>query len=131
MKDFPKARRDRPHLRALDALGEFHDAQTLVDKLPGEVDVGSIVEGDDHLRQAELGDRTHIFQARQPADRLFDRQGDLPFDLLGGERRSDGVDLNLGRGGVGEGVDVQTRQRKNAQAGQRQGDDDDQQTVPQ
>ena len=49
-------------------------AEPLVDELPGEVDVGAVLEGDDHLRQPELRDRAHLLQARQAADRLLDRE---------------------------------------------------------
>ena len=67
------------------SAGRKERAVSLVDNLTGEVDVGSVLEGNDHLGQTELRDGTHHFQARQPADRLLDGEGDLPLDLLGRE----------------------------------------------
>ena len=111
VEHFAQARGDRPHLRTLDAFGQLDRAQPLVDQLPGEIDVDAVFEDHHHLREAELGDRAQIFQTGQTADRLLDREGDLPLDLLGRQSRGDGVDLNLDRRRVRERVDVQLRQR--------------------
>ena len=71
VEHFAQAGGDRPHLRPLDPVGQLDRRQPLVDELPGEVDVGAVLERDDHLRQAELRDRAHAAPAaaarRSPA----------------------------------------------------------------
>ena len=62
---------------------------------------------------------------------LLDGKGDLLLDLLRPEGRRDGVDLHLHRGGVGEGVDVEVKQRQAAHGRQDQRSADDQETVTQ
>ena len=69
VKDLAQPGRDRSHRRPLDAGGQFDRRQPFVDQLPGEVDVGAVLERDDDLRQPELGDRTQFLQVGQPADR--------------------------------------------------------------
>ena len=82
VKDLAQAGGDRSHLGPFHAGRQLDGGQPLVDQLAGEVDVGAVVEGDDHLRQAELRDRAELLQTGQPADGLLDREGDLPLDLL-------------------------------------------------
>jgi len=50
MEHLAQSRGDRSHLRALDAFGQLDCGQTLVDQLPGEVDVRAIFKDDHHLR---------------------------------------------------------------------------------
>ncbi len=57
-----QARRDRPHLRATDARGEFRGVQSFAHDLACKVDVRPILECDGQLRQPEPGDRTDIDQ---------------------------------------------------------------------
>ena len=57
MEDLAQPGGHRPHLRAARCrCGSWTAAQPLVDHLPGEIDVGAVLEHDDHLRQAELRD---------------------------------------------------------------------------
>ena len=64
--DLAEAGGDRPHRRPLDALGELGLAQALVDLLPGEVDVGPVLEDGDDLREAELRDGADLLEPFKP-----------------------------------------------------------------
>ena len=85
MEDLAESGGDRTHLRPRNAFGDLGDAQPFVDHLAGEVDVRAVGEDDDHLRDAELGDRAQLLKMRQAVDGLLDGKGDLPFDFLGRE----------------------------------------------
>ena len=76
----------------------------------------SSLEDRDHLREPELRDRADLSQPLQAAEGVLDGEGDLPLDLLGRERGGDGVDLDLDRRRVGEGVQRQSRPRPDARA---------------
>ena len=67
--------------------GSCTAAQALVDHLPGEINVGAVLEDDDHLREAELRDGPDGLEAGHPAQHLLDGEGDLLLDLLRAERR--------------------------------------------
>ena len=110
VEDLAQPGGDRPEFRALDPCRQFHGGQALHDQLSRIVDWHIVAEGHHHLRQAELGDRADADQMRQAGNCQFHRHGQLFFDLFRPEGRGDGVDLHLHRGGVGEGVDRQTRQ---------------------
>ena len=112
-------------------VGQLDRRQPLVDELPGEVDVGAVLERHDDLRQAELRDRPHALQAGQAADRLLDRKRDPLLDFFRPERRRDGVDLHLDRRRVGKGIDIEIAQRHAAHRRQRHDAGNDQQAVPQ
>ena len=107
MIDLAQPGRDRPHRRPGDPRGQLDLAEPLVDLLAGEVDVGVVAEDGDDLGEAELRDRADLLQALQPAEGVLHGEGDQPLDLLGRQRRGDGVDLHLDRRGVGEGVQRQ------------------------
>ena len=53
--------------------------------------------------------RADLLEALQAPEGVLDREGDLPLDLLGRELGGDGVDLDLDRRRVGEGVERQAR----------------------
>ena len=96
--------------------------QAFRDLLPGEVDVGAVLEHDRHLRQAVARDRARVVEPGQAGQRGLDREGDA---LLGLERRVArrlGVDLHLDVGDVRHRVDRQAREVPDAQAGERQGE---------
>ena len=64
VEDLAQARwRPAPSSAARCPSGSSTVAEPLVDQLAGEVDVGAVLEGDDDLRQAELGDRAQLLQA--------------------------------------------------------------------
>ncbi len=107
-ENFAEAGGNRPHHR-FGALGQLllGDLQPLVDQLPGEEQVGTVLENHRDLRQPRTRQRTGLFQRRQTGHGGFNREGDA---LLGFQRREPGgagVDLHLDIGDVGHGVDRQ------------------------
>ena len=68
----------------LHAVGHLGVGQPLGDLLAREVDVDAVLEGQDHLRQAERGDRSLHKHVRHAEQRALDGDGDLLLDLLGG-----------------------------------------------
>ena len=130
MEDLAQTGGDRPHLRPWSSLRESPGSRRpLVDLLAGEVDVGAVFEGHDHLGQAETVTRAHLLQTRQSAERLLDREGDLPLDLLGGQPRRRGVDLHLDRRGVRKGIDVDGADDVETATGENDGRQDDQEAM--
>ena len=106
-------------------------AQSFIDDLPGEVDVGPVLEVDDHLREAEFRDGADQLEPGQSAQHLLDGKGDLLLDLLGAERRGHAVDLDLHRRRVGESVNIQVPHRHHPEDGKGCGPKDHQQAVSQ
>src|SRR5207249_80097 len=67
-----------------------------------------------------------LFESGQAADGHLDWEGDEPLDLLWGQGRGNGIDLNLDRRRVRKGVDCQVAKRvKSACRGEQDGGDDD------
>jgi len=106
-----------------DAGRDLGVGQALGDLLARPVDVDVVLEGQDHLRQPERGDRPLHQHARRAGQGALDGDGDLLLDLL---RRLAGVegdhhDLHVGH--VGEGLDLQLRERVDAEDGERRRDE--------
>src|SRR5262249_14834360 len=131
MEDFAQAGGDGPHLRADDTLGDLRRGEPFVDELPGEVDVGAVIEGHDDLGQPELRHGANRIEVRQAADNLFDGEGDLLLDLLGSQGRRTGIDLHLDGGGVGKGVEVEVAHGEDTAHGKGQRYPENQEAVPQ
>ena len=74
----------------LDPVGHLGVGQPLGDLLARQVDVDVVLEGQDHLRQPERGDRSLDQHARRAGQRALDRDGHLLLDLLGGLARDRG-----------------------------------------
>ena len=91
--------------------GSWASPEAFVNLLPGEVDVGPVLEDGDDLREAELRDGADLFEPFEAPEGLLDGEGDLPLDLLGGKLGGDGVDLDLDRGRVREGIEGQAEAR--------------------
>ena len=97
-------------------------ADTLINQLPGPVDVGAILENHGNLGQAVTGNRTCIVEAWNARHRCFNRKRDT---LFGFERRIAGclgIDLNLYIGYVRDGINRQLLiviQSQNANTGHR------------
>ncbi|MNJ21356.1 hypothetical protein D3C77_157060 [compost metagenome] len=120
-EDLAKAGRDRAHGR-FNAFRQLFTRllQALVDQLPGEEQVGALLEDHRHLRQPRTRQRTGLFQPRQAGHRGFDGEGDA---LLGFQRRKArglGVDLHLDVGDVRHGIDRQLLIAGNPQTGHQQ-----------
>ena len=47
--------------------GRVDGLEALAQKLSSGIDVCVIIEGSDHLRQAEFRDRAHVYKAGEPA----------------------------------------------------------------
>ena len=58
--------------------------QAVDDLLPGSSVIDAVLELDAQVRQAEQRLAADVFQARHAGQGDFQRNGDLPFDLLGG-----------------------------------------------
>jgi hypothetical protein len=109
-EDLAQAGGNRPHLR-LEGGGQLRSGllQALGDLLPGEVDVGAVLEHHGDLRQPVAREGAGVVESGQPAMRGLDREG---HPLLGFQRRVAGrfgVDLHLDVGDVRRGVDRQLR----------------------
>ena len=72
-----------------------------------------------------------LFEPRQAADRLLDRERDPLLDFLRPQRRRDRVDLHLHRRGIGKGIDVEIAQRQPAEHRRKRDAQDHQQPMPQ
>ncbi len=121
LEDLSESGAGRPQLR-LHAGRELllRPLDPLEDLLAREVDVGVVVEDDDHLREAGLGEGADLGHARHAAHLLLDRIGDLLFDVGRGEPGGLGQDHDLDVRDVGEGVDRQPgpgRSRRRRRAG--------------
>ena len=118
-EDLAQARGDRPEL-GFDRLRQVrtYRLQALVDELPGEVDVGAVLENDGDLAQTVARNRARIGQPRQPRDGGFDRIGNalLGFERREARRRS--VDLHLHIGDVRHGIDLESAEAVNAHGGE-------------
>ena len=131
VEHFAQAGGDRPILgRSMPAASSTVARRSLM-SWRREVNIDAIFERDDHLRQAEFGNRSHFLQARQAADGLLDGKRDSLFDFFRPQRRSDGVDLHLNRRGVGKGIDIQVTQRHSAGDGEDGKPQNHQKPVPQ
>ena len=112
--DLPDRRVVGPE-RGRDPVGHLGVGQPLGDLLAREVDVDAVLEGDDHLREPERGDRAldeHVGHADQ---RALDGDGDLLLDLLGGLPGIERDHHHLDVGDVGERLDLQLRERVDAE----------------
>jgi len=99
--------------------------QALGDLLAREVNVDVVGEDGGHLAEAVARKRAGVFEPGYSRDRVLDRIGDLLFDLEGGKRRREGVDLHLIVGDVRHGVDWQSHKRPYAKRrGERRQQDD-------
>src|SRR5262249_13401118 len=98
------------HLWPLDSCSQLHSRQSLIDQLTSKIDVRSVLERNDNLRQTEFRHRAHLLQSRQAANGLLDGKCDPLLDLFRSQRRGDRIDLHLYRRAVWKGVDVQMAQ---------------------
>ncbi len=92
--------------------------QAFRDLLPGEVDVGPVLEDDRHLGKPVARDRACVVESGQSGQRGLDRESQ---SLLGFQRRVArrlGVDLHLDVGDVGRRVDRQARVVPDAESGE-------------
>ena len=109
----------RPEVRR-DALGHLGVGQPFGHLLACPVDVDVVLEGQDHLRQAERGDRALDQHARGAGQRALDRNRHLLLDLL---RRLAGVEgdhHDLDVGDVRERLDFQLGEGDGAEQRQHQ-----------
>jgi hypothetical protein len=126
--DFSEPRHHRPHARRHPfRQGLPRRLQPLVHQVAREIDVRGVGEDRCDLREAVARQRARLRQARQPGERRFQRERDLPLNLLGPERGGDRVDLHLSVGDVRHRVDRQSHQLADAEARQ---DQDNQQNQP-
>ena len=87
--------------------GSFAFAEPFIHLLSGEIDIGSVREDGDDLREAEFRNGAELVQPFEPAQGVFDGEGDQPLDFFGRQLGSDGIDLDLHRRRVGEGIERQ------------------------
>ena len=115
-EDVAEPGRDRPHF-GVHALGKvfLRSPQPLGHLLSGKVDIGLFIKYGRDLGEPVAAERTSIFKAGDAGERGLDRERDLLLDLIGGEGRSDDVDLHLVVGDVGNGVDRELAQRADAE----------------
>ena len=120
--DFPQPGGDWPQGRC-DASGQFVPSllDTLVDQLAREIDVGSVLEDDGHLRQSIPRKRPGLFQVRQAGHDRLDRVRDPLLRLQRRVTRCLRVDLNLYVRDVGDSVDGQLLIAENAERSHREG----------
>ena len=130
VEDFSEPRGDRPHLGLRQAFGQFDGTQAFHHLLPGEINVGVVVEDDRDLGEAELGERPDFHKPPQATDGLFHWESDLLFDLDRRQRRRDGVDLDLYRRGIRKSVDGQLRQGEGTRDSQTRGNGDHHKAMP-
>ncbi len=105
---FAKARRDRAELHLHAGRQRLLDfAQTLIDLLAGEINIGLVAEDGRDLRKPISRKRARIFKTRSSRERRFDRESHLLFDFNRRQRRSDAIDLNLIVGDIGDRIDRQ------------------------
>src|SRR5688572_22168834 len=100
MEDLTEAGRDGAELGRLDAERQADSPYPLADHLPGEVDVGALVEGHGYLGQAKPRQRANLGEPGKTGDGLLHRSGELPLDLEWPEGGGHCVDLDLHRGRV-------------------------------
>ena len=112
-------------------LGRLMPGMALIDLLPGEIIVGAVLEGHDHVRQAVKRDRTQRRHARRAVDAAFHRHGDQPLHFLGGMARPLGDQFHHGRRKIGIGVHRKPVERADAQAQKQGGHQEDQQRLVQ
>ena len=112
VKHLAQAGRHRPHLGPLHPSRHADSREPLIDELPGQIDIGAILECDNHHREAKHAGAAQPLKPRHAAHRQFDRKCDLPLDLLGHHPGSGCVDLHLHWRGVGKGIDHQLAGRK-------------------
>ena len=86
--------------------------QLLEHQLPGEVDIGAVLEDDGNYGQARLGNRADFFYVGQGVHRGLDGIGNQLFDFLGRQTRCFGIHLHLNVRHVRKGVEIQLLQRE-------------------
>ena len=59
--------------------------QSLVDLIPGPIDVGSIMKSDRHGAQAESANRSNLVDVGDPTHRIFNRECDELLDFFGSQ----------------------------------------------
>lgn len=101
---------------------------TLQHDLSRQINIDGVFEDDvDH--RADLGERAHLDKAGGAGELEFKGKGDETFDLFRGESRRFGDDLNQNRRDVGKGIDRDRLESIESAQGERDGDDDDQDTL--
>ncbi len=123
----------RPEHRLAVALRQssLHILELLADEPSCEIDVDVVLEIDRHIRQAEQRDGPNLFDAGQACHAAFDGRGEQFLDILGGEAGRLGVDADLDRRHVGEGVHGHLAERLDAQADHDDEGDEDEDFVAQ
>ncbi len=94
-----------------------------------QVNIDLVLEDDIDHREADLGERAHLDEARGSGQLEFKGEGDEPFDLFRGQSRRFGHDLDQHGGDVGEGIDRNRLEGIEPAEGECEGDDDDQNTL--
>ena len=105
------------------AVADF--LQSLIDQLTGEVDVNVVLEVHRHVRQAEQAYRTDFLHLRQTRECRLDWRREQLLDILGRETGRFGVDVDLHRRDVGEGIDRYVADRVEAEEGHHRKHDQD------
>ena len=100
------------------------------DLLPGPVDVSLIPEYNGDDRQAETGNGTDLGDARYAGGCLFERKGDQSLYFRRRKRRRNGDDLYLIAGDVRKRVDRKSAQFQDAPEDPSQGEQTDDQLIP-
>ena len=108
----------------------FHLLDTLGHLLPGEVQIGAVLEHHRDLRQPVARDRAGVVQARQAGQRGLDREGHALLGLQRRVTRELRVDLHLDVGNVRRGIDRQVGEAPHAQGNESQGERQHQPAVP-
>jgi hypothetical protein len=130
-EDLAEAGRDRPH-RDFDAgrqlILQLLDA--LIDKLPGKVDVGAVLEHDGDLAQPVTRERAGVIEPGQAGHRGLDREGDPLLGLQRRIARRMAVDLDLDIGDVGHRIDRQKREIPRAERCNAECEQHDQPALP-
>ena len=85
--DFAHPRSDRSELRGSHPRRYVLPGplQSLVDLIPGPINVGSIMKGDRHGAQAESANRSDLVDVGDTTHRIFNREGDELFDFFGAQ----------------------------------------------
>ena len=130
--DLAEAGGNRGHFRAAEAGGDigFRFPQVFADELATEVDVGVLFEDDRYHGESEAADGADFHQVLEILQRQLDGGGDELLHLLGGQRGGGRDDLHLVVGDVGDGVDGDLPQGKQAPDDEGQDANADEQLIP-